>query len=72
MSSGWDTLPPEIRTAIALAGLTPEETAALKAYAGGMGYRRIARAHNISRDTARNRVERALRKIRPHLADVTA
>ena len=66
--SDWTTLPPHIREAMR-ATCTPEEIDTLKLYAGGMGYRTIGRALGVSRDTARNRVERATTKIRRHLAD---
>jgi DNA-directed RNA polymerase specialized sigma24 family protein len=62
----WATLPPEVREAMH-AVCTPDEIDTLKLYAGGMGYRRIASALGITRDTARNRVDRALNKIRRHL-----
>lgn len=39
----------------------------LKLSALGYGYRAMARALAIDRDTARNRLERASRKIRAHL-----
>lgn len=64
---GWDTIPPHVRAA-ARAVCTPEEIDVLKLSAIGFGYRRIGRALGIDRDTARNRLERASRKIRDHLS----
>jgi DNA-directed RNA polymerase specialized sigma24 family protein len=62
----WPTLPPHIRQAMR-EHCTPDEVQVLKLYAGGMGYRRIASALGISRDTARNRVQRGLDNLRDHL-----
>lgn len=68
----WTTLPPDIREA-ALNSCTPDELDALKLYALGYGYRAIGRALGITRDTARNRLERASRKIRDYIEqEVTA
>ena len=66
--SGWDCIPPEVRAAAALT-CTPDEIDVLKLSALGFGYRSIARALKIDRDTARNRLERASRKIRDHLRE---
>jgi len=66
--SQWSTLPPAVRRAIQ-EECTPEESQALQLYAGGMGYRRIGSALGITRDTARNRVERALGKVRRRLGE---
>lgn len=65
----WPTLPPHIRQALR-ENCTPDEVQALKLYAGGMGYRRIASALGISRDTARNRVQRGIHKMRDHLKEM--
>lgn len=64
--TGWGTVPPDIRAA-ALAVCTADEIDVLKLMANGYGYRKTARALSIDRDTARNRWERASRKIRDHL-----
>ena len=68
---GWDTIPPDVRAA-ALAVCTPEEIDALKLSAIGYGYRKMGRALGIDRDTARNRIERASKKIRDHMAEGAA
>ncbi len=64
----WDALPPEIRDA-AREVCSPDELDVLKLSAIGYGYRSIGRALGINRDTARNRLERASRKIRDHLQE---
>lgn len=66
--SDWGTLPPELRDA-ARASCSPDEIDALKLMSIGYGYRAIGRALGISRDTARNRIERASRKIRTHIEE---
>jgi len=67
----WDAIPQEVRAA-ALAVCTPEEIDVMRLSAIGFGYRKIGRALGIDRDTARNRLERASRKIRDHLAKEAA
>lgn len=62
----WDALPPEIRDA-ATHQLTSDELDVLKLASHGYGYRRIATILNISRDTARNRYQRAIAKLRSAL-----
>lgn len=62
----WDGLEPDIRAA-AEAVCTEPELAVLRLYAHGLGYRAIAKTLGISRDTARNRLAAATRKIRRHL-----
>ena len=62
----WDGLEPDLRAA-AETVCTQDELAVLRLYAHGLGYRAIAKTLDISRDTARNRLSAATRKIRRHL-----
>lgn len=64
----WDALDPRVRAA-AEQVCTEKELAVVRLYAGGMGYRTIARALDIDRDTARSRLSRAARKIREVVGD---
>ena len=64
----WDAVSPEVRAA-AKVTCSPEEIDVLRLSAIGYGYRAIGRALGIDRDTARNRLERASRKIRDHLEE---
>lgn len=64
----WDALEPELREAAARV-CTPQEIDVLRLYAHGLGYRAIAKTLGIDRDTARNRLTRASRKIREELGE---
>lgn len=64
----WDALDSDIREA-ALEVCEPEEIDVLRLYSHGWGFRKIARSLNIDRDTARNRFNRAVRKLRQHLGE---
>ncbi len=50
----WDALPPEVRD-VAERTCSQDEIDVLKLYSHGMGYRAIARALDIERDTVRAR-----------------
>lgn len=62
----WEAIPPNVRT-IAREILTADEYDAVRLAAHGYGYRRIATITATSRDTARNRVQRGLRKLQTEL-----
>ena len=62
----WDSIPPAVRAA-AKEVCTKEEIDVLKLSALGFGTRAIGRVLGIDRDTARNRLDRASRKIRNHM-----
>lgn len=64
--SDWGSIPPNIRK-IAKEVCTPEEIDVLKLADRGYGYRAMARALGVDRDTARNRWQRASRKIRDRM-----
>ena len=59
---GWKDLTPEQRDEISRL-VTDKELDALKLSLDGAGYKRIASALDISPDTARDRVQRARRKL---------
>lgn len=58
----WATLPPELRE-LAQSVCTPKELEALRLWDAGAGYRRVGLMLDISPSTARDRVQRALRKM---------
>jgi len=59
---GWDELDPDTRAA-AERVLTAKELDALKLWTAGAGYRRIGRILGIAPTTAKDRIERAQRKL---------
>lgn len=61
--SRWSPTPPELREVIDRV-CTPEEADVVRLYEQGCGYRRMASILGISRDTARNRFQRAIAKLR--------
>jgi DNA-binding CsgD family transcriptional regulator len=60
--NSWSVLDPETRR-LARQVLTPAERDAHNLHAQGFGYRRMALALGIDRDTARSRCDRAERKL---------
>ncbi len=65
---GWEGVDPDTRAA-AERVLTDRELDALKLWLAGAGYRRIARVLGIAPTTAKDRVERAQRKLADTLGD---
>ena len=62
----WEQLDPATR-ALAEQVLSVKELEAMRLWAAGAGYRRIARILGIAPTTARDRIERGHRKLAEHL-----
>ena len=59
----WSTLPPAVR-ALAEEVCTPAQLEALKLWDAGAGYTRVGMLLGISKESARDRVQRGLDRIR--------